>query len=107
MSQDQTYRFAARVADQEITFETGKLAVQASGAVVIRAGDTMVLGTATVSTQPDEERDFFPLNVDYEERLYAAGRIPGSFFRREGKPSEDAILLCRLVDRPLRPLFPK
>jgi polyribonucleotide nucleotidyltransferase len=107
MSQDQPHRFAARVADQEITFETGKLAVQASGAVVIRAGDTLVLGTATVSNQPDEERDFFPLNVDYEERLYAAGRIPGSFFRREGRPSEDAILLCRLVDRPLRPLFPK
>jgi polyribonucleotide nucleotidyltransferase len=108
MSQsNQAHRFVARVADQDITFETGKLAGQAGGAVVVRTGDTMLLATATASKEPREGIDFFPLSVDYEERLYAAGRIPGSFFRREGRPSEEAILLCRLVDRPLRPLFPK
>ncbi len=103
----QAHRFVARVADRDITFETGKLAGQAGGAVLIRAGDTVLLATATASKQPREGIDFFPLTVDYEERLYAAGRIPGSFFRREGRPSEEAILLCRLTDRPLRPLFPK
>src|SRR5512136_1596078 len=108
MSQsNQPHRFVAHVADRDITLETGKLAGQAGGAVVIRAGDTVVLATATASKEPREGADFFPLSVDYEERLYAAGRIPGSFFRREGRPSEDAILLCRLIDRPLRPLFPK
>ncbi len=103
----QAHRFEAHVADRDVIFETGKLAGQAGGAVVIRTGDTMLLATATASKQPREGVDFFPLSVDYEERLYAAGRIPGSFFRREGRPSEDAILLCRLTDRPLRPLFPK
>lgn len=103
----QAHRFVAHVADRDVIFETGKLAGQAGGAVVIRSGDTMLLATATASKQPREGVDFFPLSVDYEERLYAAGRIPGSFFRREGRPSEDAILLCRLTDRPLRPLFPK
>ncbi|UCC87994.1 MAG: polyribonucleotide nucleotidyltransferase [Anaerolineales bacterium] len=103
----QTHRFEARVADRDIIFETGKLAGQAGGAVVARVGDSLVLATATASRQPREGVDFFPLTVDYEERLYAAGRIPGSFFRREGRPSEEAILLCRLTDRPLRPLFPK
>jgi polyribonucleotide nucleotidyltransferase len=104
---NQPRRFVAHVADREIVFETGKLAGQAGGAVVVRAGDTMLLATATASKQPREGIDFFPLTIDYEERLYAAGRIPGSFFRREGRPSEEAILLCRLTDRPLRPLFPK
>src|SRR5574341_1591804 len=103
----QSHRFMARVADRDIFFETGKLAAQAGGAVVVRAGDTVLLATATAAKQVREGIDFFPLSVDYEERLYAAGRIPGSFFRREGRPSEDAILLCRLTDRPLRPLFPK
>ncbi|MGQ9794343.1 MAG: polyribonucleotide nucleotidyltransferase [Anaerolineae bacterium] len=103
----ENYRFVARVADVDVIFETGRLATQAGGAVLARIGDTVLLATATAAEQPCEAVDFFPLNVDYEERLYAAGRIPGSFFRREGKPSEEAILLCRLVDRPLRPLFPK
>jgi len=103
----ENYRFVARVADADVIFETGRLATQAGGAVLARTGDTVLLATATAAEQPREAVDFFPLNVDYEERLYAAGRIPGSFFRREGKPSEEAILLCRLVDRPLRPLFPK
>jgi polyribonucleotide nucleotidyltransferase len=83
------------------------VARQAGGAVTVRTGDAVLLATATTSRKPREGIDFLPLTVDYEERLYAAGRIPGSFFRREGRPSEAAILLCRLVDRPLRPLFPK
>ncbi|MBI3241420.1 MAG: polyribonucleotide nucleotidyltransferase [Chloroflexi bacterium] len=89
-----------------ITFETGKLAGLAGGAVTVRVGDTMLLATATMSKEPRLGIDFFPLSVDYEEKLYAAGRIPGSFFRREGRASEGAILTARLTDRPLRPLFP-
>ncbi len=91
--------------DKTISFEAGKLAGQADGAVVVRMGDTQVLVTATAGRARDGA-DFFPLTVDIEERMYAAGRIPGSFFRREGRASEDAILTCRLIDRPLRPAFP-
>ncbi|KLL12876.1 polyribonucleotide nucleotidyltransferase [Protofrankia coriariae] len=90
-----------------VRFETGRLARQAAGSAVAYLGDTMVLSATTVSKQPKEQLDFFPLTVDVEERMYAAGRIPGSFFRREGRPSEDAILTCRLIDRPLRPSFVK
>jgi polyribonucleotide nucleotidyltransferase len=91
-----------------IKFETGRLAKQASGSSVVYLDDeTMVLSATTVSKHPREGLDFFPLTVDVEERMYAAGRIPGSFFRREGRPSEDAILTCRLIDRPLRPSFVK
>ena len=89
-----------------ISIETGKLAPQAHGAVVVRQGDSMVLVTATMS-KPREGIDFFPLTIDFEERHYARGRIPGSFFRREGRPTTDAILTMRLTDRPIRPLFPK
>src|SRR5512136_2010688 len=89
------------------TFETGRLAGQASGAVTLRMGDTMVFAASTMSNEVRTGIDFFPLTVDYEERMYAGGRIPGSFFRREGRPSEEAILTARLTDRPLRPLFPK
>ncbi|HEY8453138.1 MAG: polyribonucleotide nucleotidyltransferase [Micromonosporaceae bacterium] len=92
---------------REVTFYTGRLARQAAGSAVVRLGETTVLSATTVSRQPRESLDFFPLTVDVEERLYAAGRIPGSFFRREGRPSEDAILTCRLTDRPLRPSFAK
>src|SRR5262252_4236983 len=93
---------------QRIKFESGRLAKQASGSAVVFLDDeTMVLSATTVSKQPRENLDFFPLTVDVEERMYAAGRIPGSFFRREGRPSEDAILTCRLIDRPLRPSFVK
>ncbi len=99
--------FTSIVGDKAISVETGKLAGQANGAVTVRCGDTMVLVTATASKEPREGIDFFPLTVDYEERLYAAGKIPGGFYRREGRPSESAILLSRLVDRPLRPLFPE
>ena len=102
----QKHSYTARLGESEILIETGTLAKQASGSVTVRCGDSVVLVTAT-SANPREGVDFFPLSVDYEERLYAAGRIPGSFQRREGRPSDDAILTSRLVDRPLRPLFPK
>ncbi len=92
---------------REVRFETGRLARQAAGAAVAYLGDSMVLAATTASKNPKEQLDFFPLTVDVEERMYAAGRIPGSFFRREGRPSEDAILTCRLIDRPLRPSFAK
>jgi polyribonucleotide nucleotidyltransferase len=98
--------YVAQIGDKEIQIETGRLAQQAGGAVTARMGDTMVLATATMSKTVRQGIDFFPLSVEYEERLYAAGRIPGSYFRREGRPPEAAILIARLVDRPLRPLFP-
>ncbi|HZY43594.1 MAG TPA: polyribonucleotide nucleotidyltransferase, partial [Anaerolineae bacterium] len=100
-------KFSTTLGRDTITLETGKLANQAGGAVTVRLGDTLVLVTATMAKSPREGIDFFPLSVEYEERQYAAGRIPGSFFRREGRPSESAILVCRLTDRPLRPLFPE
>jgi polyribonucleotide nucleotidyltransferase len=94
--------------NRTVRFEAGRLARQAAGsAVAYLDGETMILSATTVSKQPKEQFDFFPLTVDVEERMYAAGRIPGSFFRREGRPSEDAILTCRLIDRPLRPSFVK
>ena len=92
--------------DKTISFETGKLAGLSNGAVIAKIGSTQVLVTATASSKPRDGADFFPLTVDIEERMYAAGRIPGSFFRREGRASDDAILACRLIDRPLRPNFP-
>src|ERR1022692_837879 len=96
------------ICDKKLRFETGRLARQASGSAVVFLDDeTMVLSATTVSKHPKDNLDFFPLTVDVEERMYAAGRIPGSFFRREGRPSEDAILTCRLIDRPLRPSFVK
>jgi polyribonucleotide nucleotidyltransferase len=98
--------YKANIGGTEIVVETGRLAKQAGGAVTARIGDTMVLATATMSKQVRQGIDFFPLSVEYEERLYAAGRIPGSFFRREGRPGEAAILISRLIDRPMRPLFP-
>ncbi len=101
------HKFTTAFGDGEIIVETGKLAGQANGAVTVRHGDTVILATATVANEPRPGVDFFPLTVDYEERLYAAGKIPGGFFKREGRPGEQAILLCRLTDRPLRPMFPK
>ncbi len=100
-------RYSVDIEGKEFVIETGHLAMQANGAVTVQVGGSVVLVTATASKEPREDIDFFPLTVDYEERLYAAGRIPGSWFRREGRPGEGAILLARLVDRPLRPLFPK
>jgi len=95
------------VAGKRISIETGRVAEQANGAVVIRQGDSVVLSTVVMSKEPREGIDFFPLTCDYEEKLYAAGKIPGAFMRREGRPSETAILASRLTDRPLRPLFPE
>jgi polyribonucleotide nucleotidyltransferase len=95
------------VGGNEMTFETGKLAKQADGAVVVRSGDTIVLATAMGRQEPREGADFFPLTVDVEERMYAAGKIPGGFFKREGRPTERAILTARMIDRPIRPLWPK
>jgi polyribonucleotide nucleotidyltransferase len=92
--------------DRTLSFETGKLAQQSQGAVVASLGGTMVLATANAAKDVRPGTDFFPLTIDVEERAYAAGKIPGSFFRREGRPTEDAILTCRLTDRPLRPAFP-
>jgi len=98
---------AVEIGGKEISFETGKLAKQADGAVVIRSGETVVLGTAQGRTEAREGADFFPLTVDIEERMYAAGKIPGGFFKREGRPTERAILTARMTDRPVRPLWPK
>src|SRR5438067_4559873 len=95
------------IGGQDISFEAGKLAKQADGAVVVRSGETMVLATAMGRQEPREGADFFPLTVDVEERMYAAGKIPGGFFKREGRPTERAILTARMIDRPIRPLWPK
>src|SRR5215470_12252504 len=95
------------VGGREISFETGKLAKQADGAVVVRSGETMVLATAQGRMETREGADFFPLTVDVEERMYAAGKIPGGFFKREGRQGEKAILTARMIDRPIRPLWPK
>ena len=100
-------RSQATISDKPLTFETGKFAAQAGGAVTVRYGDTVVFAAGTVSKSTRPNIDFFPLTVDFEERLYAAGKIPGSFPRREGRPSEEGILTARLVDRPIRPLWPK
>jgi polyribonucleotide nucleotidyltransferase len=100
-------KFTANIAGKIINFETGKYAQQAGGAVTVRLGDTMMFAAATMSDDVRTGIDYFPLTIDYEERMYAGGRIPGSFFRREGRPTEEAILTARLTDRPLRPLFAK
>ena len=105
MSSDAVTRVSVEIAGSEISFETGRMAKQASGAVVVRQGDTMVLATAVAGALRDV--DFLPLTVDVEERMYATGKIPGSFFKREGRPGEKATLTARMIDRPLRPLFPK
>jgi len=99
--------FKTEVAGRKLVVETGKVAQQANGSVMIKYEDTVLLVTATASKKPREGVDFLPLTVDYEEKLYAVGKIPGGFIKREGKPSEKAILSARLIDRPLRPLFPK
>ena len=102
-----TQKFTTTIAGREFTVETGELAQLASGSALVRYGDTVVLATATASAKPREGVDFFPLSVDYEEKMYSVGKIPGGFLKREGKPSEKAILTGRVIDRPIRPLFPK
>ena len=98
---------SVEVGDQEIVFETGKLAKQADGAVLVRSGETMILATAVGRPDARPDADFFPLTVDVEERMYAAGKIPGGFFKREGRATERATLTARMIDRPIRPLWPK
>ncbi len=101
------HRYTTRIGNDEIIIETGRFAEQAGAAVTVQLGQTVIFATATMSKTVREGIDFFPLSVDYEEKLYAAGRIPGSYFRREGRPTEQAILTSRVIDRPLRPLFPE
>ncbi|MFM8884250.1 MAG: polyribonucleotide nucleotidyltransferase, partial [Solirubrobacterales bacterium] len=105
MSSPAVTTVSTEIGGSDISFETGRMAKQAGGAVVVRQGDTMVLCTATVGNLRDV--DFLPLTVDVEERMYAAGKIPGSFFKREGRSGEKGTLTARMIDRPIRPLFPK
>ena len=98
---------SAKIGERELSIEIGKLAKQADGAAVIRYGDTVLLVTACAAKQAREGLDFFPLTVDYRENFYAAGKIPGGFFKREGKATEREVLTCRMIDRPIRPLFPE
>src|SRR5262245_65055043 len=98
---------SVEIGEQPISFETGRLAKQADGAVVVRSGESMVLVTAVGNREAREGTDFFPLTVDVEERMYAAGKIPGGFIKRESRPSDKAILTARMTDRPIRPVWPK
>ena len=99
--------YETSIGGKNLSVEIGKVAELANGACILRSGDTVVLVIATNSEKPRDGIDFFPLSVDYEEKLYAAGKIPGGFIKREGRPSERSILTSRLIDRPIRPLFPK
>ena len=100
-------KFETELAGRKLTVETGRVAELANGDAIIHYGDTVVMVNVTASAKPREGVDFFPLAVDYEEKLYAVGKIPGGYLKREGRPSEKAILNSRVVDRPMRPLFPK
>src|SRR5688572_1688770 len=107
MPQKKYLKESIKLGNRELTVETGKVAKQADGSVVVKYGDTMVLVTAVSARTAKEGLDFFPLTVEYRESSYSAGRIPGNYFRREGRPSEKEVLTCRLIDRPVRPLFPE
>jgi len=107
MSERQIHKFETTVGGRTFSIEAGRVAEQAAGAVIVRYGDTMLLATVVASAEAKEGQDFFPLTIEYEEKMYAAGKIPGGFIKREGRPSDNAILVARLTDRPLRPLFPK
>src|SRR6185369_4512610 len=100
-------KITAQLGDKQITIETGKLAKQADGAVTVQLGETIVIVAAVAATKAKEGQDFFPLTVDYREKAAAAGKFPGGYFKREGRPTEKEILTSRLIDRPIRPLFPK
>ena len=102
-----TKQFSMELAGRTLMVEVGRVAAQANGAAFMHYGDTVVLSTATASEKPRDGIDFFPLSVEYEEKMYAVGKIPGGFNKREGKASENAILTSRVIDRPMRPLFPK
>ena len=99
--------YEMELAGRKLVIESGKIAGLTNGSVVVKYGDTVVMVNVTASKEPRDGIDFFPLSVDYEEKLYAVGKIPGSYLKREGKPSDKAILTSRAIDRPLRPLFPK
>ena len=99
--------FSMELAGRTLTVDVGRVAAQANGAALMHYGDTVVLSTATASEKPRDGIDFFPLSVEYEEKLYSVGKIPGGFIKREGKASENAVLTSRVIDRPMRPLFPK
>lgn len=99
--------FSYNLAGRELKIETGKMAQLSNGSCLVRYGDTVILANATASAAPRDGIDFLPLSVDFEERLYSVGKIPGSFLKREGRPSEKAVLASRVIDRPIRPLFPK
>ena len=99
--------FKTEILGEPLEVEIGKMALLANGSCLVRFGETVILTTVTMSDKPKEGMDFFPLVVDFEEKLYSVGKIPGSFSKREGKPSEKAILISRLIDRSIRPLFPK
>src|SRR5688500_14589240 len=101
------HRVSCEMGGKTLTVETGKLAKQADGSVLVSYGDTRVLVTACASKEPKEGIDFFPLTVEFSEKFYAAGKIPGSFHKREGRPTQEATLSARLIDRPIRPLFPE
>src|ERR1035438_9959674 len=102
-----SHKITAAIGDKQIIIESGKLAKQADGAVTVQMGDTIVIVAAVAATKAKEGQDFFPLTVDYREKAAAAGKFPGGYFKREGRPTEKEILTCRLTDRPIRPLFPK
>ncbi|MDR2530451.1 MAG: polyribonucleotide nucleotidyltransferase, partial [Oscillospiraceae bacterium] len=99
-------KYETSFADRPLSFETGKLAELANAAVLVKYGGTTILCTVTAGAKPRDGIDYFPLSVDFEEKLYSVGRIPGGFLRREGRPSEKAVLISRVIDRPMRPLFP-
>ena len=99
--------YSMELAGKKLTVEIGRVAAQANGAAFIHYGDTVLLCTATASEKPRDGIDFFPLSVEFEEKMYAVGKIPGGFNKREGKASENSVLTCRVIDRPMRPLFPK
>src|SRR5256885_1164240 len=101
------HKVSAMVGERELSIEIGKLAKQSQGSALVRYGDTVVLVTANSAKEPREGLDFFPLTCDYRENFYAAGKIPGGFFKREGKSSEREVLNSRMIDRPIRPLFPE
>src|SRR6266446_10950885 len=100
-------RITAQVGDKQIIIETGKLAKQADGSVTVQLGETIVLVAAVGAVKAKEGQDFFPLTVDYREKAAAAGKFPGGYFKREGRPTEKEVLTCRMIDRPCRPLFPE
>ena len=100
------HKVELEIGGRTLTIETGKLAKQSNGAVTVRYADSMVLCTVCAETEPKMGQDFFPLTVEYREKTYAAGKIPGGFFKREGRPNEKEVLTSRMIDRPLRPLFP-